>query len=125
MWTISISPYPGRLGKLPNALCCLLVVATQQVCKFSSADCRHAVEICLRTIENCNQLGNCFIWDILQLMIVPIKKINNCNLSHCHTERYVSFSVKCGGAIFSFFRYPVPVHFTKYCLFPFQLACIT
>ena len=49
---------------MPNALCCLLPVATQQVCKFSSADCQRAVEICLRIIESGNQLGNCFIWDI-------------------------------------------------------------
>ena len=55
---------PIWLGKMPNALCCLLLVATQQVCKFSPADCRRVVEICLRTIESGNQLGNCFIWDI-------------------------------------------------------------
>ena len=40
----SISPYLGQLGKMPNALCCLLPVATQQVCKFSSAGCRRVIE---------------------------------------------------------------------------------
>ena len=62
--TVSISPYPVRLGKILKALCCLLPVATQQVCKFSSADCQLVVGICLRTSESGNQLGNCFIWDI-------------------------------------------------------------
>ena len=52
------------LGKMLNALCCLLPDATQQVCKFSSASHWRAVEICLRAIGSGNQLGNCFIWDI-------------------------------------------------------------
>ena len=55
---------PRSAGKMLKALCCLLPVATQQVCKFSSADCQRAVEMCLRTIESGNQLGNCFNWDI-------------------------------------------------------------
>ena len=45
IWTISALPYPGRLGKLPNALYCLLQVATQQVCKFSSAGCQRVGKI--------------------------------------------------------------------------------
>ena len=64
IWILSISPYPSRLDKMPNALSCLLPVATQQVCKFSSADCRRKVEIYFRTIESSNQLVKCFIWDI-------------------------------------------------------------
>ena len=64
IWTISISPYQSRLGKLLNALCCLLLVTTQEVCKFTSAGGGRVFEICLRTIESCNQLGNCCIWDI-------------------------------------------------------------
>ena len=62
----SISPYPGQLGKMLNVLCYLLLVATQQVCKFSLAGCWQTVVpvICLRTIEGGNQLGTCFIWDI-------------------------------------------------------------
>ena len=35
MWKKSKSPYPGRLGNMLNALCCLLLIATQRVCKFS------------------------------------------------------------------------------------------
>ena len=64
IWTISILPYPGRLGELLNVLCCVLPVATQQERKFSSAGCRRKVEICLRTLESGNHLGYCFIWDI-------------------------------------------------------------
>ena len=61
--TKSIWPYLGQLGIVPNVLCYLLLVATQQVCKFSLAGCWHVVEICLRIIESANQLGF-FIWDI-------------------------------------------------------------
>ena len=57
----SILPYPGQLGKIPNALCCLLPVATQQVCKFSSVGCQHAIKKCLRAFVNDKQLGSCFI----------------------------------------------------------------
>ena len=77
IWTISISPYPSRLGKLLNALC-LLLVTTQQVCKFTSAGGGHVFQICLRTIESCNQLGNCNI-RLFQSMNVE----NQCSLSHC------------------------------------------
>ena len=55
---------PSQLGKKLNAQRCLLLVAVQQVCKLSLAGCRQAVELCLRTPERNNQLGNCFICDI-------------------------------------------------------------
>ena len=54
----------NQLDKMPNVLCCLLAAATQQECKFSSAGCWHENEINLRAMKSCNQLGNCFIWDI-------------------------------------------------------------
>ena len=64
VWTNSISPYPGQLGKMLNVFCYLLPAATQKVCNYSSAGCRHVVEICLRAMESGNQLDNCLIWDI-------------------------------------------------------------
>ena len=92
IWTKSISPYLGRLGKMLNSLFYLLRVATQRVCKFSSAGCQRAMEICLRTIESSNQLGNCFIWDT-----------SNHNGKLCQSanvENYRSLS----NCLFSFFR---------------------
>ena len=94
IWTVSASPYPGRLGKLPNVLCCLLSVATQQVCKFSSAGCWRAVEIYLKTIESGYQLGNCFIGDIT---------IEDCVRAQCRKLIIVAYQLS-NRTISEFFR---------------------